>query len=151
MQQPLESGACLDSPRQVPKALEKPVSRAIRLVRIDEVLSTATMTPGEIIGFLYTTSDGRSWLGERSSHFMSPANATEINAVLPSTRAAGVAANGLPAAEPLRVSDEVSADLRGPHSARCDGRPADHAGAVHRLAEPTPASRPKHVSVRRRL
>lgn len=43
------------------------------------------MTPGEIIGFLYTTADGATWLGQRTSDYMSPADATAINQVLAST------------------------------------------------------------------
>jgi hypothetical protein len=84
-QQPLEDGACLDSARPVPRALMAPVSRAMQIVRIDEVLSTATMTPGEVIGFLYTTQDGTTWLGERSTQYTSPAGAMEINRVLAAT------------------------------------------------------------------
>ena len=83
-QQPLESGACLDSARAVPQVLQAPLARSLQIVRIDEVVSTATMTPGEIIGFLYTTADGSTWLGQRSSYYMSPANATAINQVLAS-------------------------------------------------------------------
>jgi hypothetical protein len=85
MQSPLQSGACLDSPRAVPKALRTPVSRALQIVRIDQIVSTSTMTNGEVIGFLYTTQDGSTWLGQRTANYMSPANATEINAVLGST------------------------------------------------------------------
>lgn len=89
MQPPLESGACLDSPRPVPKVLQKPVSRGMQIVRIDEVVSTATMTQGQVIGFVYATQDGGTWLGERTADFVSPANATAINAVLSSTRVPG--------------------------------------------------------------
>jgi hypothetical protein len=96
MQPPLESGACLDSPHQVPKVLQKPAARANQLVRVDQVVSTSTMTSGEVIGFLYTTADGGSWLGERSTEYTSPANATEINAVLAATHAAGVGNNTFP-------------------------------------------------------
>lgn len=85
MQPPLQSGACLDSPRAVPKALRAPVTRGLQIVRIDEVVSTATMTEGEVVGFLYTTQDGSTWLGQRSAYYMSPADATTINAVLAST------------------------------------------------------------------
>jgi hypothetical protein len=95
-QAPLESGACLDSPRPVPKVLMKPVSRAMQLVRVDEVVSTATMTSGQTIGFLYTTADGGTWLGQRSTVYMSAANATAINAVLASTHVPGVANNEFP-------------------------------------------------------
>ena len=44
----------------------KPVSRAMQLVGIDAVVSTATMTANQTIGFLYTTGDGGTWLGERT-------------------------------------------------------------------------------------
>jgi hypothetical protein len=87
MQPPLEDGPCLDSSRAVPKVIAAPVSRAMQIVRIDQVLSTATMTPGEVIGFLYTTQDGSTWLGERTADYMSPADATEINTVLAATHA----------------------------------------------------------------
>jgi hypothetical protein len=89
MQQPLEDGPCLDSSRAVPKVIAPPVLRATQVVRIDEVVSTATMTPTEIIGFLYTTQDGSTWLGERSAHYMSPADATAINLLLGSTHLPG--------------------------------------------------------------
>lgn len=85
MQPPLESGACLDSPRAVPKALRTPASRGLQLVRIDQIVSTATMTAGEVVGFLYTTQDGSTWVGQRTSYYMSPADATTMNAVLAST------------------------------------------------------------------
>jgi hypothetical protein len=85
MAQPLELGPCLDSARPVPKVLMAPVSRAMQIVRIDLVLSTATMMPGEIVGFLYTTHDGATWLGQRSMQYLSPANATAINQVLAAT------------------------------------------------------------------
>ena len=88
-QQPLESGTCLDSARAVPQVLQPPVVRAMQIVRIDEVVSTATMMPGEIIGFLYTTADGATWLGQRSTQYMSPASATAINQVLAATHLPG--------------------------------------------------------------
>lgn len=81
----LEEGPCLDSPRAVPRAIASPVSRGMQIVRIDQVVSTATMMPGQVIGFLYTTQDGSTWLGERSAQYMSPASATAINQVLSST------------------------------------------------------------------
>jgi hypothetical protein len=95
-QPPLESGSCLDSPRAVPRVLMKPVSRAMQLVGIDAVVSTATMTSNQTIGFLYTTGDGGQWLGERTGVYMSAANATSINAVLAATHVAGVAKNEFP-------------------------------------------------------
>jgi hypothetical protein len=95
-QPPIESGACLDSPRPVPKVLMKPVDRNMQLTRIDEVVSTSTMMSGQTIGFLYTTADGGTWLGQRTNAYMSAANATAINAVLASTHVAGVANNEFP-------------------------------------------------------
>jgi hypothetical protein len=96
MQQPLENGSCLDSLRAVPKVLQPPVSRAMQVVRIDLVLSTATMMPGEIIGFLYTTADGSTWLGQRTADYQSAADATAINQVLAATHGAGYSVNGFP-------------------------------------------------------
>jgi hypothetical protein len=82
---PLESGACLDSARSVPLVLRPPVSRAMQIVRIDQIVSTATEMPGEVLGFLYTTADGTTWLGERSAHYTSPAAAEAMNQLLAST------------------------------------------------------------------
>jgi hypothetical protein len=95
-QPPLEEGQCLDSVRAVPKVLQTPVSRAMQVVRIDLVLSTATMTPNEIIGFLYTTQDGSTWLGQRTSNYQSSAEATEINRVLAATHVPGYTVTGFP-------------------------------------------------------
>ena len=95
-QPPLESGSCLDSPRPVPKVLMKPVARNMQLVRIDEVVSTSTMMSGQTIGFLYTTADGGTWLGQRTNTYMSAGNATAINAVLASTHVMGVSNNVFP-------------------------------------------------------
>lgn len=95
-QPPLEAGACLDSLRAVPKVLEPPVSRAMQIVRIDQVVSTATMTPGEIIGFLYTTQDGSTWLGQRTADYQSAADATAINQVLAATHVPGYNVNSFP-------------------------------------------------------
>ncbi|MBV8066892.1 MAG: hypothetical protein JO113_02865 [Candidatus Eremiobacteraeota bacterium] len=85
MQQPLEDGPCLDSPRAVPRVLVGPLSRGMQIVRIDQVQSTATMMPGAVIGFLYTTQDGTTWLGERTADYTSPAGAAAINQVLAAT------------------------------------------------------------------
>jgi hypothetical protein len=83
--QPLENGPCLDSPRPVPRVLQPPVTREMQVVRIDKLESTATMMPGEVIGFVYTLADGSTWLGQRSEQFMSGADAAAINTVLAST------------------------------------------------------------------
>ncbi len=93
---PLEDGPCLDSLRAVPKVVAAPVSRAMQIVRIDQVVSTATMTSGEVIGFLYTTEDGSTWLGERTADYQSAANATAINRVLAATHAASSDVKGFP-------------------------------------------------------
>jgi hypothetical protein len=95
-QPPLEDGPCLDSLRSVPKVVAAPVSRAMQIVRIDQVVSTATMTPGEVIGFLYTTEDGSTWLGQRTADYQSAAEATEINRVLAATHEASSAVKGFP-------------------------------------------------------
>lgn len=96
MQPPLENGACLDSLRAVPKVVQPPVSRAMQIVRIDLVLSTATMMPGEIIGFLYTTADGSTWLGQRTADYQSAADATAINQVLAATHVPGYTVTAFP-------------------------------------------------------
>lgn len=95
-QQPLQNGACLDSLRAVPKVVQSPVSRGMQIVRIDQVVSTATMIPGEIIGFLYTTQDGSTWLGQRTSDYQSAADATAINRVLSATHVPGYNVTGFP-------------------------------------------------------
>jgi hypothetical protein len=95
-QQPLEEGPCLDSPRAVPRVLMSPIARAMQIVRIDQVLSTATMTQGEIVGFLYTTQDGTTWLGERTAEYMSPADATAINTVFSATHVSTKNLSGFP-------------------------------------------------------
>jgi hypothetical protein len=89
MQQPLENGACLDSTRPVPRVLQPPIERSMQVVRIDKVESTASMMPGEVIGFLYTLADGSTWLGQRADTYMSAAAATAINQVLSMTHLPG--------------------------------------------------------------
>ena len=120
-QAPLQNGACLDSARAVPQVLEAPVSRAMQIVRIDEVVSTATMTPGEIIGFLYTTSDGSTWLGQRSGDYISPASATAINQILAAMRTPGEKSEfpptsryGVPTKSPRYFKVHVAPDAMGP-------------------------------------
>ena len=85
MQQPLETGPCLDSPRPVPRVLQPPVVRTMQVVRIDRVVSTASLMPGETIGFLYTLADGTTWLGQRTTPYMSGVGAAAVNQVLAST------------------------------------------------------------------
>lgn len=103
-QQPLENGACLDSPRAVPQVLQPPLLRSLQVVRIDEVVSTTSMMPGQIIGFLYTTADGATWLGQRSSSYMSPADATAINQILASTHVPEVNVTEFPPASRYGVA-----------------------------------------------
>ena len=81
----LNNGACMDSPRSVPLALQPPAVRSMQIVRIDKVVSTSSMMPGEVIGYLYTLQDGTTWLGQRTSDYMSGADARAINQVLAST------------------------------------------------------------------
>jgi hypothetical protein len=99
----LNNGPCLDSPRGVPMVLQDPVVRATQIVRIDKVVSTATMTQGEVIGFVYTLEDGTTWLGQRTPQYMSPAQASQINQVLASTHASGTNVTQFPAQTRLGV------------------------------------------------
>jgi hypothetical protein len=89
-------GACLDSERAVPQVLQPPVIRSLQVVRIDKVVSTTTMTSGEVIGFLYTTQDNSTWLGQRSTQYLSPAQAAQINQVLAATHAPGTTTTEFP-------------------------------------------------------
>lgn len=54
------------------------------------------MTPGEIIGFLYTTEDGSTWLGQRTASYQSASDATEINRVLLATKLPSYNVKGFP-------------------------------------------------------
>ncbi len=92
----LDNGACLDSTGVVPHVLQPPVVQAMQIVRIDEVVSTATMTAGQIIGYLYTLADGSTWLGQRRQEYMSAADAAAINTVLASTHLPGEQVNAFP-------------------------------------------------------
>jgi hypothetical protein len=80
----LNNGACLDSLKSVPQGLfgTEPSSA---IVKIDKVVSTATMTDGQTIGFLYTRQDGTTWLSQRSQPYMSGAASTQMNLVLGAT------------------------------------------------------------------
>lgn len=80
----LNNGACLDSIKSVPQGLFGS-EQSSAVVKIDKVVSTATMTDGEIIGYLYTRQDGTTWLGQRRQDYMSGADSTQINQVLSST------------------------------------------------------------------
>jgi hypothetical protein len=84
-EEPLNSGACLDSGRAVPQVLQPPVLRSMQIVRIDKIVSTQTMIDAEIIGYLYTLQDGTTWLGQRSPDYVSAADAEAVNEVLGST------------------------------------------------------------------
>ena len=83
--QPLETGPCLDSGRPVPRLLQPPTVRGNQIVRIDRVVSTATMMPGQVIGFLYVLQDGSTWLGQRTQLYMSAGAAGQMNQILSST------------------------------------------------------------------
>ncbi|MHB8140658.1 MAG: hypothetical protein ACYDA5_03255 [Vulcanimicrobiaceae bacterium] len=78
------NGPCLDS-RPVPKVLQPPITQPMQIVGIEKVVSTATMTQGEVIGFLYTLADGTTWFGQRAQQYMSAADAGQANQVLAST------------------------------------------------------------------
>lgn len=80
----LNNGACLDSVKSVPQGLfgSEPSSA---VVKIDKVVSTATMTDGETIGYLYTRQDGTTWLSQRREDYMSGADSAQINQLLAST------------------------------------------------------------------
>jgi hypothetical protein len=80
----LNNGACLDSIKSVPQGLFGGEQTAA-IVKIDRVVSTASMTDGEIIGYLYTRQDGTTWLGQRRQQYMSGADSAHINQVLAST------------------------------------------------------------------
>lgn len=84
----LNNGACLDSPKSVPQGLFG-TEQSSAIVKIDKVVSTATMTDGETIGYLYTRQDGTTWLGQRRQDYMSGADSAQINQVLESTRLPG--------------------------------------------------------------
>ena len=92
----LDNGPCLDSPRAVPQVLQEPVVHEMQIVRIDKVVSTSTMTYGDIIGFLYTTPDGSTWLGQRTPEYMSAADAHQIDQLLASTHASAGEPNAFP-------------------------------------------------------
>jgi hypothetical protein len=80
----LNNGSCLDSIKAVPQGLfgTDPTSA---IVKIDKVVSTASMINGEVVGYLYTRQDGTTWLGQRKQQYMSAADSQAVNAVLGST------------------------------------------------------------------
>jgi hypothetical protein len=91
------TGQCLDSPGAVPKVLQAPVIRSMQIVRIDRLVSTSTMLPDELLGFVYTVHDGTTWLGKRTESYTSSAAATELNRVLASTHLPNQAISAFPA------------------------------------------------------
>lgn len=101
-------GPCLDSAKQVPNVMDQPVSRSSEVVRIDKVISQATYTPNQVIGFLYTRQDGKTYLGMRTLQYTSPASAQELNAVLASTHAPGVTETEFPPQTKLGVPTRYS-------------------------------------------
>ncbi len=68
----------------------------MQIVRIDRLISTYTLTYGDTIGFLYTTADGSTWLGQRMPDYMSASDARQINHVLAATRLSPVEPNAFP-------------------------------------------------------
>lgn len=91
----LNNGACLDSIKSVPQGLFG-TEQSAAVVKIDKVVSTATMTEGETIGYLYTRQDGTTWLGQRKQDYMSGADSAQINQVLASTHMPNANVSGFP-------------------------------------------------------
>jgi len=89
-------GPCLESPKQVPNVVGEPSERSSEVVRIDRVVSTRTYMPNQVIGFLYTRQDGKTFLGTRAAQYTSPASAAQLNAVLSSTHAASSTLTSFP-------------------------------------------------------
>ena len=96
-------GPCLDSAFSVPAVIGEPRATQSEIVRIDKVVSTSTYTPNEVIGFLYTRSDAKAFLGLRDQSYVSPASAKELNEVLASTHAPDVKETAFPPQTKLGV------------------------------------------------
>jgi hypothetical protein len=113
-------GPCLDSAKGVPSVVDVPNSRDGEVVRIDKVISQATYTPNEVIGFLYTRQDGKTYLGTRTVQYTSPASAQELNAVLASTHAPGISQTEFPPQTRLGVPTKFTQffEVRIPPDAR---------------------------------
>ncbi|GAC1659711.1 MAG: hypothetical protein NVS9B12_13490 [Vulcanimicrobiaceae bacterium] len=101
-------GPCLDSAKQVPNVMDQPNERSAEIVRIDKVMSLATYTPNQLIGFLYTRQDGKTYLGMRTLQYTSPASAQQLNQVLASTHAPGVYQTEFPPQTKLGVPTRYS-------------------------------------------
>lgn len=101
-------GPCLESAKQVPNVIGQPLAKDSEVVKIDKVVSLATYTPGQVIGFMYTRQDGKTFLGMRSLQYTSPASAQELNQVLASTHAPGVAETEFPPQTRLGVKTGYS-------------------------------------------
>lgn len=101
-------GPCLDSAKQVPNVVGEPLARSSEIVRIDRVVSDSAYTLNQIIGFLYTRDDGKTYLGMRTLQYTSPASAQELNQVLASTRAVGVSETEFPPQTRLGVPTRYS-------------------------------------------
>ena len=146
MQQPLETGACLDSLRAVPKVvavagLAGDADRAHR-----QVLSTATMMPGE--DHRLSLHDAGRFDVARPAH-LGLSVGRRRDGDQPRARRdprARVQRHGLPRDERLRRADQASADFPGDYPARRLRAAADPLGSVRRLAVRPPASRPDHVA-----
>ena len=91
----LNNGACLDSAKSVPQGLFGS-DQTSAIVKIDKVTSTASMTDGEIIGYLYTRQDGTTWLGQRKQQYMSGEDSALVNQVLSSTHMPGATITTFP-------------------------------------------------------
>lgn len=109
-------GACMDSFKQVPYNIGWPLDRTTQVVKIEKILATSPMTPGEVVGFLYTRYDGATFAGTRNGRYMSASHWDAMNQLLNSTHAPSVRqtsfsqrANGN---EYLQVN--IPADAMGP-------------------------------------
>ena len=100
----LNNGPCMDSPRAVPQVLQPPAVRSMQIVRVDKIVSTATLLQNETIGFLYTLEDQSTWIGQRTPDYMSPANARAMNQVLASTHLPDQAVTAFPPQTKLGVA-----------------------------------------------
>jgi hypothetical protein len=91
----LNNGPCMDSIKSVPQSLfgADPTSA---IVKIDKLVSTASMIDGQVIGYIYTRQDGTTWLGQRKQDFMSAADSQAVNAVFASTHLPGATITQFP-------------------------------------------------------
>ncbi len=117
----------------------------MQIVRIDQVVSTATMLPGEVIGFLYTTQDGSTWLGQRTKDYQSAADATAINRVLAAAHVAGDNVTEFPPTSLYGVPTKHQQLFRVQMPAERVRHAADCLGSLRNLAVDPATARPTNV------